>query len=820
MKNNYFSKIFAILCFGSGTYSAVAQNSCAQALPATAGTITVSGIDGTNTTTACLTQASMAEWYAYTPTQNYSVTVTSDLAQNICKDTRFSVYTGTCTGLVCLTSDDDSGVIACNSGNTNSFLSKKTFEVTAGVTYYIAWDNRWSAAGFDFQIIEAPIVPSPCATATTVTAGITTVNAIDGTNVNTTCSTASQAKWYKYVPTQNYRVTVSSDLPENLCKNTNFSVYTGSCSGTLTCVTSDDNSGVLECNVGNTNSFLSKKTFDVTAGTTYYIVWDNKWSAEGFNFEITEQVIVVPVAYSSQSVSTINSQYNICVIDMNDDGRDDIVGVSPNTLKVHYQNADGTFTISNITVPGTSKMPTWSLAAGDYNRDGYSDLILGSGNGLSFWQSNATGTAYTSITPGEYIFCQRTNFVDINNDGHLDAFSCHDIDPNVYYLNDGAGNFTYYQSGITPGAYNLGIIPSGGNYASLWTDFDNDGDVDMFVSKCSGPPCELHRNDGPAGYTDISATAGINVTPVQSWSSAIADFDNDGDMDILVGSNGSVKSMLFRNNLDTTNTTEEAYSNVSSGSGWDTDTTINRDYIAYDFDNDGFVDVMGSGNKIMFNQGDLTFLPTNYPSGISVGAVGDLNNDGFLDVLNGSNIRYAVPNGNKWVKVRLKGIQSNINGIGARVEVYGSWGKMIRDVRSGEGFQFMSTLSAHFGLGTATTIDKIIIRWPSGTVDTLLNPNINQTHLIVEGATLNTIGAASSMFMVYPNPVSDVLTIRPGTSAPQIKSAEIFDLNGRLVQKSDVLNNAITVKNLAAGSYILLLNAVDGSKHTQKFLKN
>jgi hypothetical protein len=104
----------------------------------------------------------------------------------------------------------------------------------------------------------------------------------------------------------------------------------------------------------------------------------------------------------------------------------------------------------------------------------------------------------------------------------------------------------------------LGITASGGNYASIWTDYDNDGDRDLFISKCSGPPCELHRNDGGGVFTDISVQAQINVTPIQSWSSAVADFDNDGDMDIMIGSNGGARNILFKNNLDTTNETEEA----------------------------------------------------------------------------------------------------------------------------------------------------------------------------------------------------------------------------------------------------------------------
>lgn len=801
-----------MLCCGA---TSIAQSSCATALPVSAGVHTVDAVNGTNLVTSC-SNASASKWYAYTPTANYSVTVTSDLQVNNCKDTNLSVYTGTCAGLNCIAEDDDSGIVQCNGGG-NSYLSTVTFDATAGVTYYIAWDNRWSAAGFDFQIIEGPFVPNPCTTAIVTGAGTVVVADIAGGNVSTACSNASAGAWYAYTPSANLNLTITSDLPVNACKNTNFSVYTGSCTGTLTCVTSDDDSGVINCEATAT-SLLSTKTFQVNGGVTYYIVWDNKWSNDGFTFQITETPIVLPVNYNTQNVSSVNSQYRMCIVDMNNDGKDDVVGVSPGNLKVHFQGASGVLTPQEFAVTGFSKMPTWSLAAGDYNKDGYNDLILAAGDGLSFWRSNATGTAYTVVTPGDYIFCQRTNFVDINNDGNLDAFSCHDVDPNVYYINDGNANMTYYQSGVTPGALNIGVLPSGGNYASLWSDMDNDGDVDMFISKCSGPPCELHRNDGAAGFTDISVAAGITFQPVQSWSSAIADFDNDGDMDILVGTNGSVDSRLFRNNLDTTNTTEEAYTDITAGSGWDLDNSSNRDYVAYDFDNDGFVDVLGGGNKIMFNNGDMTFSPSSYP-GLSIGAVGDLNGDGFLDILNGSNIRYAVPNGNNWIKVGLQGLQSNSNGIGARIEIYGPFGTQIRDIRSGEGFGYMSTLDAHFGLGTAAAVETMIIRWPSGVVDTLTNPTINQLHTVVEGSTLSAESFNNANFRVFPNPAVDVIQIALTDGNAAIKDVRIFDLNGRMVMQAAPVDGSLNVKALATGTYLMLMETTTGAKHTQKIVK-
>lgn len=813
-------KITLIIILSTISQLSFGQDTCAEALTITAGTHIVGPINGTqipipicanNGAIPTSGRTPAGEWYAYTPTDDYTITLTTDIVENTPrKDTRVHIYTGTCQSLACFAGDDDSG---------SNFSTVATFDVTAGTTYYIAWDNRWitnaNNTGFTFKLIESPIAYNHCNSAIEITPGITTVTTIDQPASTNSCSSGTATKWFSYTPTVNANVTVTSDLAANICKDTNFSVLTGVCPNGLSCVTSDDNSGTIICE-SNSESNLSTKSFTVNAGTTYYIVWDNKWSDDGFDFLLTETPIVVPINYNVQTISTINSTYNICVVDMNGDKKDDIVGISQNNLKVHFQGeTPNNFTVTNFPINGTSDMPSWSLAAGDYNKDGYNDILLGSGGGLTFWRSNETGTAYTNDNPSDYIFCQRTNFVDINNDGNLDAFSCHDIAPNVYYLNDGNANMTYYQSGNTPGAYNLGLTPSGGNYASLWTDFDNDGDLDMFISKCSGPPCELHRNDGNGIFTDISAQAGINVTPIQTWSSAIADFDNDGDMDVIITASAGTHK-FFRNNKDTDNI---AFTNITAGSGWDTNSSTNIDNIAYDFDNDGLVDVLGGGGKIMFNQGNNNFAPIQY-SGISVGAVGDLNNDGFLDIQNGNTIRYAIPNGNNWLKLTFQGIQSNSNGIGARIEIYGAWGKQIRDVRSGEGFKYMSSLNTHFGLGTASTIDQVVIKWPSGIVDTFTNVAPNQVLNVVEGQTLGTNSFDSFVFTVYPNPVKNIINININTTNPvEFNSAVIYDLNGRMVQQAKVENKTVNVDALAKGTYILKLKDEYSREYSQKFIK-
>jgi hypothetical protein len=656
-----------------------------------------------------------------------------------------------------------------------------------------------------------------CDTAISITAGTYVVSAVNGTQVpNPICADngtgATAGEWYVYTPTQDRATTITTDIAVNTGGDTRFHVYTGTCAG-LICYAGDDDGGIIG------NGFLSTATFNVTAGTTYYIAFDNKWNSNGFTFQLTEAAAVViptaPITYTTQTIATINSTYKLCVVDMNGDYIDDIVGVSANNLRIHTQGAGGTFTVADYPIAGTSFMPGWSMAAGDYNKDGKNDLILGSGSGLSLWKS--AGSGYTNITPGDYIFCQRTNFADLNNDGNLDIFSCHDIAPNCYYLNGGGttNSLTFYQSNTTPGAMNFGTI--GGNYATLFTDFDNDGDTDVFVSKCSGPPCELHRNDGGGVYTDVSAFAQINITPIQTWSSAIGDFDNDGDMDVIITASSGLHK-YFRNNVDATNTLQP-FTNITAGSGWDTNPSTNIDNITYDFDNDGFLDVLGGGNKIMFNQHNSTFIGFNY-SGIGVGAVGDLNNDGFLDIQSGSTIRYAVPNTNKWLKVSLQGIQTNSNGIGARVEIYGPWGKQVRDIRSGEGFKYMSSLNAHFGIGQATTITQVIVRWPNGLVDTYNNVAPNQTLHVVEGATLGVNSFNNTVFSVYPNPAKNVVNIQlKDNQSVTLKSASVYDLNGKEVLKTDDLNQPINVEKLATGTYILSISDTDNRSYAQKFIK-
>ena len=193
-------------------------------------------------------------------------------------------------------------------------------------------------------------------------------------------------------------------------------------------------------------------------------------------------IVNAQVSFTTQALSTNGTER--AVVDMDGDHLDDVVAVTATNINIHYQQAGGSFNEVNIATTVADYTPSWSLAAADYDRNGYTDLLYGGGNGVTFMRANSDGTAFTEVSGPEYVFSQRSNFVDINNDGHLDAFVCHDVEPNVYYLNDGSGNLSFVQGG-------LGDFATGGNYGSVWIDYDNDSDLDLIISAWAN--CSVNR---------------------------------------------------------------------------------------------------------------------------------------------------------------------------------------------------------------------------------------------------------------------------------------------------------------------------------------
>lgn len=694
--------------------------------------------------------------------------------------------------------------------------------------------------------------------------GTFTVGDIDGDAPPLVCAGsgfADNGEWFAYSPSVGVFATVSSDLVVNGDKDTRFQVFIGDC-GSLVCYAGDDDGGVLTGS--NSSSRLSLDTFTAVPGETYYIVWEDRFSTgDNFTFEITEDPLP-PVSFEVQSFNAGGTRR--ALVDMNGDFLDDIVSISQNSnapsqavgVNVFYQQNDGTFSSINNYPFTPTFAPSWSLAAGDYNGDGYNDLVFGSTTGVAVVESvpPSSGTdpdGYFLANSDSGVFTQRTNFVDINNDGDLDIFVCHDQAPNTYYLNNVTVNGTpqaglsFFQGADPDGvSEGLGLYPSGGNYGSIWIDYDNDNDIDLFLSKCGGEierrSNQLFRNNGSGSFTRVTPNLIDEDTsndfdptglsdPIQTWSSAWADFDNDGDMDVFVGSfAGNEDHKLMKNRsevpLDSNGWPEDGlplFEDISVSSGVDLLTKTGVENTAADFNNDGFIDIISNG-KVLLNNGDLTFteltsvvLPSSY-------AVGDLNNDGYLD-LYGSALYYNRTNtyiNNNWIKINTIGVISNKNGIGARVEIHTSGvgiEKQIRDVRSGEGFRYMGSLNTHFGIGSETEIDLIRVIWPSGEIDEIENPNINESLTIIEGTnTLSNPSSEKTDLILYPNPTKSILNLN-ATYDLSNTIYSVFDMSGRRVLNAKLNSNSIDVSDLATGNYLLRIFTQDKIS-TQRFIKN
>lgn len=622
-----------------------------------------------------------------------------------------------------------------------------------------------------------------CASAVPVVPGTYVVTSVDGDGPPlTVCTTngqvpAAHAEWYSYTATTDTIVHITTQVTGQPNVNTRVNVYTGSCDA-LTCLIGNDDGGV---------DYTSRLSFAATNGATYYIAFDDRWTAQGFSFQVSQSSYPILsfetyVVFQAGSVSP--QGIPLCVVDMDNDNLDDVVAVTQTYVNVNRQLPGGGFETMNLPTPPAQFMPTWSMAAGDLNGNGYKDLLYGNGYGVSIMLRSDDGLGFTQHAGPEYVFSQRTNMVDINNDGLLDAFVCHDVAPNVFYLNQGNGNFSFNQGGL---GYSCG------NYGSIWIDYDNDGDLDCFVAKCGCDPADLlMRNEGNGTFSYQSAALGPEDGH-QSWSSAWGDFDNDGDLDVLIGGSSSGYNKLLRNNGD------GSFTNVTAGSGLDTGSFQSIEWTTHDFNNDGWLDIL-AGGLLIVNQGDMTFRPNTYSPG--AGAIGDLNNDGFLDVMGQIGLQLNAGNANHWLRINTIGTVSNRSGIGARLTLTTAMGTQIREIRSGDGFKYMSSLMAHFGLGEDSEVISLTVRWPSGILQTVEVDGVDQVIDVVEPVSTGILATTAPALQLYPNPTMDRLTL-VGEAVANNSAVQVLDLAGRVVLTTQLLGGSIDVSTLSAGLYLL-----------------
>jgi hypothetical protein len=443
----------------------------------------------------------------------------------------------------------------------------------------------------------------------------------------------------------------------------------------------------------------------------------------------------------------------IAVMDMNADGRDDIVRMNQGfQVAIEYQTTPDAafqhFSLGNL----PNSQSQWGMCVGDFDNNGWGDILTGgSYDGIKFIKANADGTQYTTqnlTTPTTFV--QGVNMADINNDGFLDAFVCHDDGVARIFSNNGNGLFAYQSDWI-----DLTTVPTSdnsGNYGSVWSDVDNDNDLDLYIAKCRqgvNSPSDPRRinqlflNNGDGTYTqDITNASGLRIG-AQSWTADFGDIDNDGDFDCFI-TNHDVSSQILENDGS------GHFTDISGPAGLLNAVTGEAiQGVFTDFDNDGFVDILvaGSAQFYFHNNGNKTFTKVTNPFDVAPMesyALGDLNYDGFMDIYAGYANIYTSPstrpdvlwmnngNDNHFAGIQLRGVNSNRNAVGAKVVLYSALGQQVREVRSGQSYGISNTFSLLFGLDTLTQVDSALIYWPSGLVQKI-QPTVDQYITVIEG---------------------------------------------------------------------------------------
>lgn len=539
-----------------------------------------------------------------------------------------------------------------------------------------------------------------------------------------------------------------------------------------------------------------------------------------------EATIAFLDASNRLSDPTNASRICVAVADMDQDGYDDIVLLDDGLrLMVDHQTPEGAVFVGQSLGDFGGQLQL-GLCVADADGNGFPDILHGGYfDGLYLHWNEGGRQAYTRASLLEpRVFLQAVNFADIDGDGWLDIFACHDIGDSAKFRNLGGRQFA--ADNLLVDTRTTPISDNSGNYGSVWTDYDADGDLDLYLSKCrsgvtnSQDPRRVNmfmRNDGNGQFTNVAPILGMDFGQ-QSWAADFADVDNDGDLDCFVGNHGA-QSLLLLNNGDGT------FADRTHASGIEVFWRVMQN-IFRDFNNDGWVDllVLGETHELWMNDRDGTFSKaanpfTNLP--VQSGAVGDLNRDGFTDVYaayarpnenpdlkNPDKLFLASPNGNGFLSVSLQGVESNPMGVGARLELHGAWGIQMREVRGGESYGIAHSFTQIFGLGNAAKADKLIVHWPSGNRDEILDIDANQFLEIREGSSAppQLLIDASRVNQVGDLVVVDLVAEDP-TGGPLQFSVLSLPAGLRLDRESGRIEGVLAPA--AAGSHTVLVSVSD-----------
>ncbi len=297
---------------------------------------------------------------------------------------------------------------------------------------------------------------------------------------------------------------------------------------------------------------------------------------------------------------------------------------------------------------------------------------------------------------------------DYDDDGDTDIVTANDEGANFLFLNDGTGKFE--ETGLVAGiAYDLNGRDQG-SMGVVCGDYNHDGRLDILVTSYQDEPATLYKNLGGGFFQDVTFTtgAGAGTLAKVTWGTGLVDFDNDGDRDLFLACGHLLDnverfddtSTYFQKNVLLMNTGGGKFINVSDQCGDGLNVQLSSRGAAFDdLDNDGDVDVV-----VLNSRRQPTIL------------------------------RNDSPGGNHWIDIRLRGTNTNRDGVGARVTVVAGGLTQIDEVHSGRSYQSDYGKRLHFGLGKRDRIDRIEVRWIGGGVDVLQNIRPDRLLTITEGS--------------------------------------------------------------------------------------